>query len=98
MNQRLTSLRKARIPLFLLLWTFLSSPPASAANWTASAQPARLVNGGPVLFQVKPPQRLESLNGTWLGHDVSFSFNATSKTWFALAGVSLETAPGNVLS
>lgn len=95
MNQRLTSLRKARIPLFLLLWTFLSSPPASAANWNASAQPARLVNGGPVLFQVKPPQRLESLKGTWLGHEVSFSFNATSKTWIALAGVSLETNPGS---
>jgi murein DD-endopeptidase MepM/ murein hydrolase activator NlpD len=58
------------------------------------AQPARLVNGGAVLFQVKPPQRLESLNGNWLGHEVSFSFDAKSKTWFALAGVSLETAPG----
>jgi murein DD-endopeptidase MepM/ murein hydrolase activator NlpD len=53
-----------------------------------------MVNGAPVLFQVKPPARLESLTGTWLGHDVSFSFDSTSKTWFALAGVSLETAPG----
>ena len=58
------------------------------------AQPARLVTGGPVLFQVKPLARLESLSGTWLGHDVSFSFDAKSKTWFALAGVSLEGAPG----
>jgi murein DD-endopeptidase MepM/ murein hydrolase activator NlpD len=37
---------------------------------------------------------MESLNGTWLGHEISFSFDATSKTWFALAGVSIETAPG----
>jgi murein DD-endopeptidase MepM/ murein hydrolase activator NlpD len=29
-----------------------------------------------------------------MGHEVSFSFDAESKTWFALAGVSLETAPG----
>ena len=58
------------------------------------AQPTRLVNGGPVLFQVKPPARLESLSGTWLGHEISFSFDPASKTWFALAGVSLETAPG----
>jgi murein DD-endopeptidase MepM/ murein hydrolase activator NlpD len=43
---------------------------------------------------VQPPARLESLHGTWLGHEVSFSFDAASKTWFALAGVSLETAPG----
>jgi murein DD-endopeptidase MepM/ murein hydrolase activator NlpD len=79
----------------LIACTFFSAAvPASAANWTARAQPARLVNGGPVLFQVKPPQKLESLHGTWLGHDLTFSFDATSKTWFALAGVSLETAPG----
>jgi murein DD-endopeptidase MepM/ murein hydrolase activator NlpD len=70
-------------------------PPAAAANWTVHAQPARLVNGGPVLFQVKPPQRLESLSGKWLGHEVSFSFDAKSRTWFALAGVSLETTPGS---
>jgi murein DD-endopeptidase MepM/ murein hydrolase activator NlpD len=68
---------------------------ASATNWTARAQPTRLVNGGPVLFQVKPPNKLASLNGTWLGHEVSFSFDAASKTWFAFAGVSLETVPGS---
>ena len=73
---------------------FLSVPPASAANWTVRAQPARLVNGGPVFFQVKAPARLQSLSGTWLGHDVSFSFDAKSKTWYALAGISFETAPG----
>ena len=82
------------IALIILIWTLFLSIPAPAANWTVRAQPARLVNGGPALFQVKPPARLESLSGTWLGHDVSFSFDAKSKTWFALAGVSLETAPG----
>jgi murein DD-endopeptidase MepM/ murein hydrolase activator NlpD len=92
---RLTTLPFTPVVLLLAVWLFFSAVlPASATNWTAHAQPARLVNGGPVLFQVKPPQRLESLNGTWLGHEVSFSFDATSKTWFALAGVSLETAPG----
>ncbi|MFZ1050277.1 MAG: M23 family metallopeptidase [Candidatus Sulfotelmatobacter sp.] len=95
MNRRL-ALPFARITRLLLVWIFFSSvPPASAANWTVRAQPARLVNGGPVLFQVKPPAPLESLNGIWLGHDVSFSYDAASKTWFALAGVSLETAPGS---
>jgi murein DD-endopeptidase MepM/ murein hydrolase activator NlpD len=68
--------------------------PVSAATWTAQAQPARLVNGAPVLFQVNPPVSLESLTGTWLGHQVPFSFDSTTKTWFALAGISLETAPG----
>jgi len=83
------------VGLFLLVCSFFFSvPPAAAANWTVHAQPARLINGGPVLFQVKPPTRLESLHGAWLGHEVSFSFDAASKTWYALAGVSLETSPG----
>jgi murein DD-endopeptidase MepM/ murein hydrolase activator NlpD len=47
------------------------------------------------LFEVKPPARLGSLSGTWLGHDLSFSFDPASKTWFTLAGVSLETVPGS---
>jgi biotin carboxyl carrier protein len=82
----------ALAPLLCLL--FNSVPSAYAATWTVRAQPTRLVNGGPVLFQVKPAARLESLGGTWLGHELSFSFDPASKTWFALAGVSLETAPG----
>ena len=76
------------------LFAFAVLSPASAANWTVRAQPARLVNGGPVLFQVKAPAKLESLAGTWLGHQLAFSYEASTKTWFALAGVSLETAPG----
>jgi murein DD-endopeptidase MepM/ murein hydrolase activator NlpD len=78
----------------LLLLVYVSfSPPASAANWSVHARPVRLVNGGPVLFQVKAPTALESLTGRWLGHDISFGFDTASKTWFALAGVSFETAP-----
>lgn len=95
MNRRLTIPPFAWITSLLLVWIFFSSTLlASAANWTVHAQPTRLVNGGPVLFRVKSPALLESLHGTWLGHEVPFSFDATSKTWFALAGVSLETAPG----
>ncbi|MFZ0420044.1 MAG: M23 family metallopeptidase [Candidatus Sulfotelmatobacter sp.] len=94
MHRRLTSLPCPPIALLWVLWTFCSVLPASAANWTVHAEPARLVNGGPVLFQIKPLQRLDSLHGTWLGHDIPFSFDAASKTWFALAGASLETVPG----
>jgi murein DD-endopeptidase MepM/ murein hydrolase activator NlpD len=94
-NQWLPVIPLPRIALLILVWALLgSAPPALAATWAVHAQPTRLVNGGPVLFQVKPLARLESLTGTWLGHSVSFSFDANSKTWYALAGVSLETAPG----
>jgi murein DD-endopeptidase MepM/ murein hydrolase activator NlpD len=83
------------IGLAFLVWLFfIPFPKASAAGWTVRAQPHRLVNGGPILFQVRPSARLESLSGSWLGHEISFSFDASTKTWFALAGVSLETAPG----
>ncbi|HZZ17461.1 MAG TPA: M23 family metallopeptidase [Candidatus Sulfotelmatobacter sp.] len=101
-NRRITNSRSLLNVLLLIIFIvagvfLISIPTASAANWTVHAQPARLVNGGPVLFQVKAPARLESLRGTWLGHDVTFSFDASTKTWFALAGISLETAPGNYL-
>jgi len=93
-NRRTTAIPFPRIALLILVWIFGSVPQASAATWTVRAQPTRLVNGGPVFFQVKPPARVESLSGTWLGHELSFSLDAKSKTWYALAGVSLETAPG----
>lgn len=93
-NRRPIAPSIARIT-FPLIWMFLALvPPASAANWTVHSQPARLANGAPVLFQIKPPAQLKSLNGTWLGHEISFSFDASTKTWFALAGISLEIAPG----
>ncbi len=86
-----------RIAIVLVLSSFFltSISPASASTWSVHAQPAQLVNGAPVLFQVKSPARLQSLNGSWLGHEVSFSFDTKSKMWYALAGVSLETAPGS---
>ncbi|MFZ0800513.1 MAG: M23 family metallopeptidase [Terriglobales bacterium] len=67
---------------------------AAAARWTVISQPARLVNGTPVLFRVTTPKSLRTLSGNWLGHEIAFSFDASHKAWFALAGVSLETKPG----
>jgi murein DD-endopeptidase MepM/ murein hydrolase activator NlpD len=94
-NRWKSTYRFARVVLLILVSSLCGPVPAQAATWTVRAQPTRLVNGAPVLFEVKPPARLQSLKATWLGHDVSFSFDAKSKTWYALAGVSLETAPGS---
>jgi murein DD-endopeptidase MepM/ murein hydrolase activator NlpD len=57
----------------------------------------RLLNGAPVLFQVKPPYKLDSLTGTWLGHQLTFTYNPSTRTWFALAGVSFDTKPGKYI-
>jgi murein DD-endopeptidase MepM/ murein hydrolase activator NlpD len=80
--------------LVAVLVTSLTVVPTFAATWAVHAQPAKLVNGSPVLFEVKPPLKLESLTGTWLGHQLTFSYSPSSKTWFTLAGISFETPPG----
>jgi murein DD-endopeptidase MepM/ murein hydrolase activator NlpD len=82
----------AALFVFVLLSANLKA--ATAAHWTVTNQPARLVDGTPVLFHVTTPRPVRSLTGSWLGHDIAFNFDASSKTWFALAGVSLETKPG----
>jgi murein DD-endopeptidase MepM/ murein hydrolase activator NlpD len=68
---------------------------ATPAHWTVLNQPVRLVNGSPVLFRVSTPQPVRSLSGNWLGHEIVFSFDATHKMWFALAGAGQETKPGD---
>jgi murein DD-endopeptidase MepM/ murein hydrolase activator NlpD len=79
----------------LLLFLCAALPSAHAATWTVHAEPFRLVNGAPVFFEVKAPSPLESLTGNWLGHQITFNFNPSNKIWFALAGITFETAPGS---
>ena len=85
---------KLRLSLLLIVSLFCLTVPSLAAPWTIHSDPLHLLNGAPVLFQVKPPTKLDSLTGTWLGHQLTFSYNPSSKTWFALAGVSFDTKPG----
>ncbi len=68
-----------------------AAPPA----WTVRYQPLRIVNGSPVIFRVTTPGPATNLSGNWLGHELAFSFNAHTKTWFALAGASVEAKPGS---
>lgn len=67
----------------------------SESHWSVISQPARLVNGSPVVFTVRAPKTVGSLSGSWLGHEIEFSFDSTHRTWFALAGISLETKAGS---
>jgi murein DD-endopeptidase MepM/ murein hydrolase activator NlpD len=79
---------------FVVLAFFASLADTTSAHWTVVNQPVRLVNGTPVLFRVTTPKPVGALSGTWLGHEITFSFDANSKSWFALAGVSQETKAG----
>jgi len=85
--------------VFVLLSLGVPVSAATGANstdrdWTVVSQPARLVNGSPVLFRITAPKPVRALSGSWLGHEIEFSFDANHKVWFALAGVSLEAKPG----
>jgi len=73
---------------------FVSSIPVLAVPWSVAARPPKLLNGAPVVFEVHAPAKLASLTGKWQGHDLTFSYDTSTKTWFALAGVSIETNPG----
>ncbi len=77
-----------------LLFPAAEMSATTTAQWTVTSQPARLVNGTPVLFHVTAPKPVLTLSGNWLGHEIVFNFDASSKTWFALAGIGLETKPG----
>lgn len=72
-----------------------TSAQITAKSWSLASQPTRPVNGSPVLFRVKTPTKLSSLSGKWIDHDIFFSFDPKSKSWYCLAGAALETHPGN---
>src|SRR5689334_16731178 len=75
---------------------FLVIPLAATAqshSWEVRKQPADLVNGSPVLFQVTTPERLTSLEGSWLEHQISFRFDQHCNCWYAIAGVGLDIKP-----
>jgi murein DD-endopeptidase MepM/ murein hydrolase activator NlpD len=93
---------KASLALLLLMILAVVPARASASpvgkpatsTWSIEVQPVRLVNGSPVFFRVAPGVRVRSLTGQWLKREVLFSADARNKTWYGLAGISLETAPG----
>jgi murein DD-endopeptidase MepM/ murein hydrolase activator NlpD len=70
-----------------------TSPAQQGTRWSMQVTPAKIVNGVPVLVEVKSTVTMKSMRGTWLGHDLTFD-HGSAKNWFVLAGVSLETKPG----
>ena len=83
------------------LGNFLAAQSTSHAKrgnlqvWNVRWQPARLVNGSPLLIRVHAPLPLTSLSGTWLSHDLEFTPDESGQmVWYAVAGTSLETPAG----
>src|ERR1019366_7837519 len=80
--------------LFLLAASFAppAAEPAAVSNF--SYQPQTLVNGSACLFTVTLKNAPSKVTAQWMGHDLAFS-PGSGGTWYALAGVALETKPGN---
>jgi murein DD-endopeptidase MepM/ murein hydrolase activator NlpD len=73
--------------------------PAANAQKNAGFQliswsPQRLESGSPVLFRIELNQPADSLQGTWLDHPLVFTRAHQGNTWYALAGIDVEQAPG----
>src|SRR5207245_6914561 len=66
----------------------------AGGGWAIQWQPASLVNGAPVVFQVAPPARLSGLSAKWMQHDLSLTYDPATHAWYGIAGISLETRPG----
>ena len=47
-----------------------------------------------MLFQVSTSAKVQSLSASWFGHELVFFHPATGKSWYALAGIPVETKPG----
>jgi murein DD-endopeptidase MepM/ murein hydrolase activator NlpD len=60
-------------------------------SWT----PATLQSGSPVLFRIELDHPATEVHGTWLNHPLVFTRSAQGNTWFALAGIDVEKAPGS---
>jgi murein DD-endopeptidase MepM/ murein hydrolase activator NlpD len=56
--------------------------------------PAALSNGSPFLLTVSLDENASSVTGEWQGHPMEFFSSADRHTWFAIAGVDVEVAPG----
>lgn len=60
-------------------------------SWT----PMRITNGSPCLFKIVTTNPLESLTGTFIGHEVRFFRGQQKNAWYGFAGVDVETAIGS---
>jgi murein DD-endopeptidase MepM/ murein hydrolase activator NlpD len=81
--------------LLAALFSGAQQAPAPVPLWQVRTDPATLVNGAPAVLYVAAPVKLEALTGSWMGHQLFFSFDPASASWYALFGAGLNSAPGS---
>jgi murein DD-endopeptidase MepM/ murein hydrolase activator NlpD len=65
--------------------------PFKSLSWT----PGKIKVGSPCLFKVEMARAPSILNGKWQGRDMAFFPAGDRHIWYGLAGVDVETLPGN---
>jgi murein DD-endopeptidase MepM/ murein hydrolase activator NlpD len=79
---------------FLIVALAFSANAQTKEKWDVQWEPAKPVNGSPVLFRVKAPRLLKEMKGNFMEQEVVFRRGSACHCWYAIAGVSLETKPG----
>src|SRR5215469_3061069 len=69
---------------------YVLSQQADIIRWT----PTELANGSPCLFIVQAP-KATVVSGQWQSHKLTFFRSQNSNSWYALAGIDVEAAPGS---
>ena len=72
-----------------------STKTATTKSWSVRWQPIRVVNGAPLFLRVTAPVAFESLSGNWQEHEIFLDLDTANKTWYGIAGSSLQTRPGS---
>jgi murein DD-endopeptidase MepM/ murein hydrolase activator NlpD len=94
-RQRQPVLRSFPLLISLLIAAACTSARALPAQpWSVQWEPAKLVNGSPVLLRVTAPGQITELHGNFLEQELSFRFSKACHCWYTIAGVNLDTKPG----
>lgn len=78
---------------FLAFASCAIAQPQSGSVAAPALTPAVVVAGSPELIRVSAPE-ITSIDGEWLGRKLEFFAGRNRHTWYALAGVDVETPAG----
>jgi murein DD-endopeptidase MepM/ murein hydrolase activator NlpD len=68
-----------------------SQRPALQVTWA----PSRITNGSPCVFKIVTARPLESVTGTFIGHEIHFFPGRQKNTWYGFAGIEVDTPAGS---
>jgi murein DD-endopeptidase MepM/ murein hydrolase activator NlpD len=83
-----------RVLLLLFLGLGAAQAQIAPAIGVISWSPLHLESGSPVLFKIELDKTAVGLQGKWLDHAITFTKSAEGNTWYALAGIDVQQAPG----